>query len=114
MNKERLDRILSAGPIKPAKREKILGTEVFVADGFVPPSMVRFLYRFNMHVTSEEYPFGCFATIWFIEEESGLATGICIFEAFHDPGNSSEAKAEMRIKQSLSKAKAHIRRRKMH
>ena len=68
---------------------------------FVPPAYLQFLQRFNMDATNEEFPFGCFATIWYTEVKTGGECGIMLCDAFHDPGHSVEAKREMRIKKVI-------------
>lgn len=113
MNKEQFERALTASPVKPVHRTKIGKHEIFVADGFVPPTHFRFLERFAMTATPDEFPFGCYVTIWYEEKKVGLC-GIAICDAMHDSGNSLEAKAAMRIQSAVAMAQRDILRKKLH
>jgi hypothetical protein len=101
MTKDDLASALQSSPVKSVHRTNIAGREIFIADGFVPPAYLQFLQRFNMDATTEEFPFGCFATIWYTEVKTGGECGIMLCDAFHDPGHSVEAKREMRIKKVI-------------
>jgi hypothetical protein len=101
MTKDKLSQALQASPVKSVHRTNIAGREIFIADGFVPPGYLQFLERFNMTATKEEFPLGCFATIWYSEVRTGGECGIMLCDAFHDPGHSKEAKQEMRIKKVI-------------
>jgi hypothetical protein len=114
MTKDEFDVALTQSPVKPVFRTHVGDRELFVADGYVPPQHLKYLDRFGMPATPDEYPFGCFATIWYCESRIGLC-GIVLCDAFHDPGHSHEAKAYMRIKTAVEMARRDMnRRQKMH
>lgn len=113
MNKQQFELALDATSVKPVHRENINGQEVFVADGFISPSQLKYLDKFGVSATDKEFPYGCFATIWYAEAKIGLC-GIAIYQAFHDQG-SVEAKAQMRIKSAVVLARNDLaKRRKMN
>ena len=114
MRKEELERTLTATAIKPVHRTAVAGQDVFIADGFMPPEQLKYLSRFGMTATAEEYPFGAFVTIWYRDGKIGFG-GIAICELSHDPGHSFEARQNMRVNSVLSLARQDFaKRRKMN
>lgn len=110
MNKSQFEQALDATSIRPAYRTQLNGQELFVADGFIAPAQLQYLTRFGVKATSEEYPFGCYATIWYAPRRVGWC-GICVFDAMHDPVKSQEAKQSLRIKAAIYKAVEDHKRR---
>lgn len=109
MNKSQFEAALNKTAIKPVYRTKIGDNEVFIADGFVPPSQLRYLDRFGMKATTDEFPFGAFATIWYAERRVGWC-GLAICDAFHDAGDSADGKRKRRINSAVTMAESHFRR----
>ena len=111
MTRDQFEKILDATGIKPVKRFSVLGEEVFIADGFVPPSMQTYLSRFN--IEKDEFPYGCFMTFWVAEQKGGMGdAGFAAFDAFHDSGHSPEAKLDMRVQEVERRATADLENRK--
>ena len=111
--KDDIERMFSAIGVKPVHRTKILGNEVFIADGFVQPSMIDKGYLRKFEIKPGEFPFGCFLTVWWTEQHKGTGS-ICACDAMHDPGYSAEEKQKMRINSAVHLATKDMTRRKMH
>ena len=111
--KSDIERVFTSVGIKPVKRTIIQGEQVFIADGFVGPSMINdgHLRRFN--VSPGEFPFGCFLTMWWTEQHKGIGS-IGVFDAMHDPGYTPDEKKNMRVATIIEMAKLDFKRRKMH
>jgi hypothetical protein len=117
MTKDKLEDILNRSSIKPVHRTHVIGREIFIADGFITPSMLQFLKVFNVDATPEEFPFGGFATLWYSEAFTGGECGCKLFDAFHDKGHSLEAKLQIRIQNIILEAARDLeagRKRSMH
>lgn len=114
MTKDDLDRVLSSSPVKPVLRTIVEGKDIFVADGFVPPSLLPSLERFGMTATQDEFPLGCFATLWYCDNKVGWA-GIMLCDVLHDYGHSNEARQDMRVKSAVALARDELsKKRRMH
>lgn len=115
MTKDDLDRVLSSGPVKPVLRVIVEGQEVFIADGYIAPSYLMFLERFNMTATAEDYPLGCFATIWFCEKKGLSPVGVVLCDMLHDFGHSEAARKRMREQSAIEFARDELKKnRKLH
>jgi len=105
------EKILSFAGIVPVARVTIEGEDVFVADGFVPPSKQESLKRFG--VGPMEYPYGCYMTISVSEDKArGWDTQYAVCDAFHDPGYSPETKQGMRVKTIIDRTELAIKSRR--
>lgn len=51
--------------IKPVKKTFVGDELVYVADGWVHPWQYGFLDRFGVTATTQEFPYGCFATLYY-------------------------------------------------
>jgi hypothetical protein len=114
MNKEQFERALDATSIKPVYRTKINGQELFIADGYVSPPQLKYLSSFGVSATPEEYPSGCYATIWYSPRQIAGRCGTCVFDAMHDGGRSLEARLSMRIRTAVEKAAQDMRKSTIH
>lgn len=109
--KASVERICRNAGMIPAKRSRIDGVEVFIADGFAAQPFLTFK---KFGVEPNEFPYGCFATLWWISKgDEKLDTGQPLFfDAFHDPQLSAESKKLARINSALQEAKSFLMRRK--
>jgi hypothetical protein len=115
MTKDDLDRILSSGPVKPVMRVIVEGHEVFIADGYIAPSYLPFLERFNVTATANDYPLGCFATIWFCPKKGLSPVGVVVCDMLHDPEHSDDARETMRSKTAIKFARDELKKqRRLH
>lgn len=112
MNTEQFKSALERQGIKEVCRDKIEGDEVFFADGFVEKDKVKYLEFFGLPKMGNDYPDGCYATIWYSPRKLGWS-GIGVFEPMHDIMDTIEGRKGKRIntlrvmaKISLSKNKA--------
>lgn len=111
IGKGSIERICRSAGMLPAKRDKIDGVEVFIADGFAANPSVTFK---TFGVESKDFPFGCFATLWWVSRgDEKLDTGQPLFfDAFHDSQYSPASKKLARINTALQEAAAFLKRRK--
>ncbi len=111
--KSDIERVFSDIGIKPVHRTRIAGEEVFIADGFIPPSLIDKGYLIKFKVEPGEFPFGCFLTLWWTMQHKGIGS-VGVYDALHDPGYSPEEKKKMRVATIIEMAKRDFKRRKMH
>ena len=111
IGKSKIETMCRAAGMVPAKRARVDGAEVFVADGFSAPP--HFAYR-RFGIGPEQFPFGMFATLWWASKgDEKLDTGQPLFfDAFHDPQYSPEGKKRARINTAMKEAKSFLARRK--
>lgn len=115
MNKEQFSDALARQGIKEVCRDQIEGEEVFFADGFVPADRVKYLEFFGLPKMGNDYPTGCYATIWYAPRRLGWC-GIGVCEPLHDIAETIQGRQTKRINSlrvmakimlSKSKAKTH-------
>ena len=110
--KERLERFLSDTPIKPVLRTTVHGIEVYVADGYVTPEMYRGLeVKFAVPVEQDQFPNGCYATVWHSEGNPAGLSGVAYYEALHDVESIGlNARQAARINKTVEMAGAALAR----
>jgi hypothetical protein len=111
--KHDIERVFSSVGIKPVDRLTIDGEEVFIADGFVAPSLINNGYLIKFKVEPGEFPLGCFMTVWWTQQNKGVGS-IAFYDALHDPGYSPEEKAKMRVNTVIYLARQDFKRRKLN
>lgn len=110
LTKEAMERNCRAAGMVPEKRETVQGYDIFIADGFSGTPHYHFA-RFG--VEKGEFPFGCFATLWWIGKDEELDIGRPIlFDAFHNPEMDKDTKRIGRINRAMQDAVDFLRRRK--
>lgn len=111
MNKDKIERMCRAAGMKPVRRERISGAEVFIADGFSATPHVTYA-RFG--VEPYEFPGGCYATLWWLSRgEDKLDIGQPLFfELLHDSDQSHVGKRLARINAALKSARDFLAQRK--
>ncbi len=107
--KEFLEGIFSRTSIKPVYRTKIGTNEIFIADGFVEADRFHILQStFPSAVKGgkegrDEFPNGCWATLWLTPGKIATRGGIRTFGIGHDQQNE-------RIKQIVDDATEELTR----
>lgn len=114
MQKDAVERMCRKAGMVPVSRTNIDGAEVFIADGFSSPDKIDERFGRKFHVTKDDFPGGCFATLWWVSrQEDKLDIGQPLFfELFHDRHMSSEGKKYARINSAVNAAKEYLDRRK--
>lgn len=103
--KEKIERVFSGQGITPVYRTKVAGEEVFIADGFVSAPIPDYYKRFD--ITAEEYPHGCFVTLWFSPFLKGIGN-YATFDPDHDPLIDVSYKQKARINAVKKRAEYEI------
>ena len=111
--KSHIQKVFEQVGVKAVTRRTIDGEEVFLADGFISPTLINKGYLIKFKIEPGEFPFGCFLTLWWTPQHKGLGS-VAVFDAMHDPGYSPEEKLKMRIASTLALAKRDFKRRKMY
>lgn len=117
MDKHKIESICRKSGMVPVSRDRIDGTEVFIADGFNAHPGIAFK-RFG--VDPGDFPGGCYATLWWISrKEDELDVGQPLFfKLLHNPELTSEGKKRARINAAKAEARTFIaawqRKKAMH
>lgn len=111
LTKQDIERICRNGCMEPAKRGKIDGAEVFIADGVSMPP--HFIHR-RFGIGPEQFPAGMYVTLWWLARgEDKLDVGSFLyFELLHDPMLTSAGKKRARINAAMKDAKDFLASRK--
>lgn len=113
IKKDDMERMCSNAGMRPEKRAKIDGHEVFIADGF---SKVPHFTFAKFGVNKGEFPDGAYCTIWFcVKGEDKLDYGLpLLFEKNHDHPSLVEEgqKRTARINRALQDAKKSLAKRR--
>ena len=110
MKKQAVEEACRKAGMKPVLRTKILGAEVFIADGFsFTPEKV--YARFG--IEKNDFPLGCYATLWWIARDDDLDIGQPIFFDFlHDPSYDIPTKKIARVNTAVREATSFLKTRK--
>ncbi len=109
MDKAFIERVCANAGLQPARREKICGHDVLIADGFSAEPHVTFR-RFG--VDKGEFSWGCYATIWWIAHGDKIEIGVpMMFDAFHNPEYDAKTKKLARVNTALKEAAGFLKRR---
>ncbi len=110
MKKQVFEEACRKAGMTPAHRTKILGAEVFIADGFSFDPHTRFA-RFGIEKT--DFPLGAYATMWWVAKDEELDIGRPLFFDFmHNPEYDLASKKTARINTAVNEAGAFLKRRK--
>lgn len=110
ITKSKMEDMCRAAGMVPVARRYVGDHEIFVADG-KSATPHRSFAKFN--VDENDFPGGCYATLWFTSCGEKLDIGQPLFfELFHNPELSHESKREARINSALTEAKKFLDRRK--
>lgn len=96
--------------MKPERRAKINGYEIFIADGF--SKVPHFTYG-SLGAEPGEFPNGAFCTLWFtVKGEENLDVGLpMFFEKDHDPHFDEQTKKQARLNTAFKQAESVIKTR---
>lgn len=111
MLKHKIESICRRGKMKPVRRAKINGTDIFIADGFSATPHIT--YR-KFGIEKGDFPFGCYATLWWVSNDGEkLNTGQPLFfDAFHNKRYAMGSKQLARINTAMKSARAFLNSRK--
>lgn len=110
MKKEVIEKACRKAGMTPARRTKIDGIEVFIADGFSSQPHRSFA-RFG--VEEGEFPKGCYATLWWASKDNDLDIGQPLFfDPMHNPEYDLRTKKMARINSAIQEASGFLSRRK--
>lgn len=104
MDKHKIEDICRRSGMVPVSRTRVLGAEVFIADGFAALPGITFK---KFGVDPGDFPGGCYATLWWCSrKEDQLDIGQPLFFALlHNPELTSEGKKQARINSAIAEAK---------
>lgn len=109
MKKSAFEQACRAAGMAPEKRVSVLGTDVYIADGFSAKPEVNF-QKFG--VTPDEFPGGAYATMWCVFKGETLDGGRpLLFELFHNPEFDHKTKKMARINTAIKEATAFLSQR---
>lgn len=114
MDKHAIERMCRKAGMRPVKRDRIDGAEVFIADGFAATPHVTFA---KFGIEPKDFPGGCYATLWWVSrKEDKLDIGQPLFfELLHNPEYGNGSKQIARINAAMNEARTFLKRRnKMH
>lgn len=111
MKKNKIESICRAGGMRPVKRDKFDGAEIFIADGF--SEWPHQNYR-RLGLGPDVFIGGCYVTLWWVSKgEEDLDIGQPLFfERYHDGGYTETSKQLARINTANETAKAYLEKRK--
>lgn len=110
MHKDKLEAMCRAAGLTPERRVRVGDFDVLVADGLSRPPH-QFWRRFG--INADEFPGGCYATLWLVAKDERLDIAAPIFfELLHDPLLSSGMKKTARVNTAIREAAGFIQRRK--
>ena len=110
MKKQAFEEVCRKAAMTPARRTKILGYEVFIADGFSFDPHTKFA-RFG--IEKGEFPLGAYATMWWVAKDEELDIGQPLFFDFlHNPEYDLATKKMARVNTAIREAGAFLKRRK--
>ncbi len=110
MKKQAVEEACRKAGMKPALRTKIMGVEVFIADGFSfqPEKMYA---RFG--IEKGDFPLGCYATLWWVAKDDDLDIGQPVFFDFlHNPEYDLATKKIARVNAAVKEAQGFLNSRK--
>ena len=110
MKKQAFEDACRKAGMVPVRRTKILGAEVFIADGFSFNPHEKFA-RFG--IEKGDFPLGAYATMWWVSKDDELDIGQSLFFDFmHDPEYGLSSKKTARINSAIQEAAGFLKRRK--
>ena len=93
----------------PEKRVSVMGTDVYIADGFSANPHINF-QKFG--VEPGEFPGGAYATMWCTFNDEKLDGGRpLLFELFHNPEYDHKTKKMARVNTAIKEATAFLSQR---
>lgn len=110
MDKDRMEKLFASAGVKPVARHRVRDQDVFIGEGFsLPPHAI--YKRFG--VEPNEFPFGMYATWWWIGKDEKLDTGQPLFfDLNHNPEYSWDSKKLARQNTAIREAVGFMKRRK--
>ncbi len=110
MDKNGIESICRRVGLTPEKRMRVGDSDLFIADGRSSPPH-SYYRRFG--VGPDDFPGGCYVTLWVLAKDEKLDTGQPLFfELFHNPEYSGGVKKMARINTAIKEAVGFIARRK--
>jgi len=104
-----MERMCKAAQMKPAKRDRYQGYDIYVSDGFSEKPWIHY-QKFLME--EDGFPNGCYCTIWFATERGSdrienLGQPL-LFDAYHDLELGELRRHWGRVNKALGEARAMI------
>lgn len=110
-NKDKIEAMCREAGLRPERRLSMQGFDLLLADGFSLPPHAAW-GKFG--VDPDEYPFGCYVTIWWVMkgEDRHYVAQPLFFDAFHDRQLDIESKKRARLNAAEKSAAEFLDRRK--